>query len=312
MIPQREPNQWSTHLLLSKAQSYTEEMLSFPQDDWRFALWSTLSLELLARAALSTFSPALLADTNNWDNLQYALNIQPTTPNFIPRSVDISEVLKRLEALIPDFTPELASSCRKHMAARNEELHSGSTPFVDAKVASWLPNYYQSCAILLTSMKDSLTRFLGVEHATVAEAMIAAAKDESAKSVRQSINAHKTVWGTLDSEEQGRLAIQSTNWATRQTGHRVECPACNCPAIIIGAPIAAPLKTITHDEITETQQYLPSKFECLACKLKISGLSQLSAAGLGETYNGTFTYDANEYYGSGDDYEDYEPDFNEP
>jgi ribosomal protein L37AE/L43A len=38
-----------------------------------------------------------------------------------------------------------------------------------------------------------------------------------------------------------------------------------------------------------------SLFECVACGLKISGLSYLSACGLGDTYTGTFTYDAAEY-----------------
>ena len=47
MIPQDEAHEWSAEALLNKAQSYSEEMLSFPHDDWRFALWSTLSLELL-------------------------------------------------------------------------------------------------------------------------------------------------------------------------------------------------------------------------------------------------------------------------
>lgn len=58
--------------------------------------------------------------------------------------------------------------------------------------------------------------------------------------------------------------------------------------------------------------FLPSKFECVACGLKISSLSQLHAAGLGDTYKATYVYEASDYFKSSDEYEGYEPDFNEP
>ena len=311
MIPQKEPNEWSGDLLLNKAQSYAEEMLSFPHDDWRFTLWSTLSLELLARASLSNFSPTLVADTtkSNWNNLLYALDIQPKATNFIPRAIDISEVFRRLQDLIPDFTPELEAFCKSHMSKRNEELHSGTNPFMDVSVGSWLPTYYEACTVLLSSMNQGLELFLGKSESDVAKAMIAAARDESAKSIRGTVGAHKTVWDNNSAEEKESLALQSSAWANRQSGHRVSCPACSCEATLSGSPIAPPLKTITEDEITEKQEYLPSRFECVACGLRISGLSQLSAIGLGDTYNATFTYD---YYASEDPYSHYEPDFNEP
>ena len=313
MIPRDTPHEWSAEALLNKAQSYAEEMLSFPHDDWRFALWSTFSLELLARAALSAISPTLVADAkNSWNHLLYALSIQPKTANFIPRTIDISEVFQRLQELIPDFIPELGSFCKRHMSTRNEELHSGATPFVGAKVASWVPIYYRACAVLLESMGDSLERFVGSSEAAAAEAMIAAHRDESAKSINKEIDAHKTVWSKNGAEEQQRLALQASAWATRQIGHTVSCPGCNCNAILSGSAIAPPLRGITEDEITETQEYLPSRFECVACRLKISGLSQLSAAGLGDPYNATFIYDIDDFYSPEDHYVDYEPDFNEP
>ena len=253
-------------------------------------------MELLARAALSNFSPTLVADTKvSWENLLFSLDIQPKATKFTPRTIDISEVFRRLQELIPDFTPELESFSKRHMTQRNEELHSGATPFLDSKVASWLPTFYQACTVLLESMGDSLERFLGSAEAAVAEVMIDAAKDESAKSIRQSVKAHKVVWGNNSTEERERLGLQSSTWATRQNGHRVLCPACNCAAILSGSPLAAPQKAITEDEITETQEYLPSRFECVACRLKISELSQLSAVGLGDPFKATFTYNANDY-----------------
>jgi hypothetical protein len=47
--------------------------------------------------------------------------------------------------------------------------------------------------------------------------------------------------------------------------------------------------------------------------MKIAGLSQLTAAGVGDVYVQTQSYDANEFYSasSEDKYEGYEPDNNE-
>ena len=79
--------------------------------------------------------------------------------------------------------------------------------------------------------------------------------------------------------------------------------------------MSAPLRKFDNDVadlIIETQDYLPVKFECIACKLKISGLSQLSACGLGNVFKHTSTYDAANYYAPQDDYDGYEDDNNEP
>jgi len=310
--PSQLPNGWESSALLAKAQSYAEEMLSIPRDHWRFLFWSTLSLELLARSALANISPALLADQKDWHNLLYSLGHQPNAKKFIPKSIDISSVFSRLQELLPEFTPELEGFCSGHMSKRNEELHSGLTPLLNVSSSSWLPSYYKACAVLLASLGATLEQHFGTEEAKVAEALINAAADESAKAVAKSINAHKVVWSDKEDAEKKKLKSQSNTWATRRDGHRVTCPSCGCNALVTGTAISAPIKSIKEDEITETQQYLPNKFECIACGLKISGLSQLSVSGLGDAYKATFVYDAAEYYAPEDEYPEYEPDFNEP
>lgn len=310
--PSQAPHGWSPTALETKAQTYAEEMLKYTRDDWKYIFWSTLTLELLARAALAKIGPALLADQKDWNNLLYSLGIPPRANKFIPRSIDSSTVFSRLQELISDFTPELEGFCVAHMSKRNEELHSGLTPFAAVSSSSWLPTYYRACKVLLESMGSNLQKFLGKQEAQIADQMIAAASDESAKAVAKSINAHKLVWKGKNSTEQNKLEKQASTWATRHAGHRVTCPSCGCDAIVAGSAISAPIKSIKENEITETQQYLPSKFECIACGLKISGLPELNAAGLGDSYKATLTYDAADYYAPEDQYPEYEPDFNEP
>ena len=316
MIPQDVPHNWSSQALLNKAEIYKEEMLSHAHDDWTFALWSTLSLELLARAALSNVDPILLGDAkSNWRNLLYSLGIQTTDSTFTPRAINISEVFNRLRELIPDFTPELEKFCIGHMSRRNEELHSGSSPFSDANVSSWLPKFYQACKVLLESMDDTLSRFLDEDEAVTAIAMIRASKDESAKSIKQSVKSYKQVWNDKSDEEKERLQIESKAWANRHEGHVVDCPACKCNAMLTGEAIKpAAIEQVTENEFRQRQEYLPSRCECIACGFKITGLSHLNVVGLGDPYNATTYHDRNEFYAmiATDYYSDWEPDFNEP
>jgi hypothetical protein len=44
-------------------------MAEHPRDDWQFAFWSSLALELLARAVVSNLSPTLLAEKTDWNNI---------------------------------------------------------------------------------------------------------------------------------------------------------------------------------------------------------------------------------------------------
>lgn len=303
---------WSKESLLLKSELYAEEMLSHSRDEWQFGITSTFILEFIARAALANISPTLLADTKDSSNIYFALGRNPTTPKFIPRSIDVSEVRSRLREAIPKYTAELDGFVAAHINRRNEELHSGGTPFIDLNT-NWLSHFYETLTVLLESMDKDLSTVIGDSEAKVAEKLIAASKDESAKAVAKAIAAHTTVWNGRDEEDQQKSLKQASVWAIRQSGHRVKCPACEGDSLVFGGPISEPIRKLEGDLIIEAQEYLPERFECVACQLKISGLSQLRACGLGATFKATSTYDAAEYYGAyNDEYYGFEEDNNEP
>lgn len=305
-------NAWGKDDLLKKAQKFAQIMCTHSKDSWDYGFWSTLVLELVARAALSNVSPTLLADPKDWNNLYSALGHAPKATKFTPKSIDITNVFDRLKNTVPGFTPDHENFGALHMSRRNEELHSGGSSLNTIKGSTWLPVFYQVCEVLLASMGEKLELLLGSGEAKVAAAMIAASNDASAKAIAKSVSAHKFIWEGKESVEKSKLSAQATVWATRHNGHRVQCPACGNDALVAGEPSSAPIKTIKEDEITEKQEFLPTRFECVACALKMSGLAQLSACGLGDTYTATFIYDAAEYYAPEDRFEEYEPDYNEP
>jgi len=264
-------------------------------DDWQFGFWSALSLELLARAALAHISPVLLADTENWRNLVYALGGAPTAKRFSPSSIGTKDVLSRLSELLPAFNQEVASFFAKHVDRRNSELHTGDLAFVSLGTSKWLPNFYQACRILLESMGKNLSDLIA--DASTAQSMIDSLEDAAAKAVDKDIKAHSQVWANRKEEERQKVLAQATTWATKQAGHRVACPACGSPALVQGKPSGPVTTSVNDGEMEQRQTVLPSSFECIACDLRISGLSKLSSCGLGDAFTAKSTYSAAEFFG---------------
>jgi len=303
---------WSKDALLAKAQRYAEEMLDHDRDDWKFAFWSSLTLELLARAALANISPTLLAEHKDWNNLYFALGHAPKAKRFVPNSISISEVFSRLGEILPEFDARMGGFGILHLQRRNEEVHTGSTPFENIGNSEWLPLFYEASDVLMRSLGNDLDLLIGKKEAVVARTVIAAAKDESAKAVAKSISAHKMVWESKAPTEQAKLSSQSALWAAGRNGHRVKCPACGSDALLVGTPLAPPTQKLKDGAIVVTQSFLPSHFQCIACGLKIAGLPQLHACGLADAYKSTSTFDPATFYAPHDEFEGYEDDNNEP
>ena len=118
-------------------------------------------------------------------------------------------------------------------------------------------------------------------------------------------------WKARSPSDQSLASAQAGVWASRQAGHRVTCPACGSQALVAGRPASEPTVRLVDGQIKETQAFVPQRFECIACGLKIAGLSRLMAAELGDSYKATFTYEPAEYYGAQDDADGYEPDNND-
>lgn len=144
-------------------------------------------------------------------------------------------------------------------------------------------------------MSKSLADFVS-DHLT-AGAMIDSLHDAAANAVQKDINAHSQVWSNKSEEERGQEVAKSELWASRQLGHRFACPSCTCIGLLQGSPTGTVTKEVLENDVVERQTMLPSSFVCNACGLRISGLSKLSAAGLGNAFTARSTYSAAEYFG---------------
>jgi hypothetical protein len=289
---------WTHDLLWAKARSYMERALEASRDDELFPLWSSLALEFLARAALAHLSPALLAEGGESDgrNLLHALGIEPKVKNFVPKSISTSDALLRCEQVVPGFTKEMEIFCRGFANKRNEELHSGLTPFSSLKNHTWLPRFYEAATALLRFQSKSLSDFVGAEESIAAERTLSAMADEAAKAVQKRINAHQQVWEAKTVKERKDLEAAAEKEAQPWKGHVTDCPACACKSLLQGEEIRQQPPVLENEELVVRSLMLPTSLVCTACGLRIEGHSQLYAAGLGSQYTNRTVYDPVEYY----------------
>ncbi|RDJ97386.1 hypothetical protein [Cupriavidus lacunae] len=305
-MPKPNPQSlWTYDVLWSKARSYMERALAAPRDHELFPFWSSLALEFLARSALANVSPVLLAEVSEPDgrNLLHALGLEPKVKNFVPKSIQTSEVLVRCEQIVPDFTKDIELFCRGFTNKRNEELHSGGMPFSALANHTWLPRFYEAATVLLAFQGKSLIELVGEDEAKAAEIMLKAVADETAKSVQKLINAHAEVWRNKDAKEQAQLITAAEKAARPSLGHVVICPACGSSALLTGEEIRQQPAVLEDEELVVRSFILPTELECEACGLTIKGHSQVYAAGLGSQFTNTTRYDPVDYYAEeNDDY----------
>src|SRR5260370_25428076 len=113
---------WSQEGLWAKAKLYVQRALAESRLEPMFPFWSFLSLELLARAALSYVHPTLLAVPEG-DHLLHALGISVSRTL---RSVPAKTVFLRCNKVVTGFTQEEFDTCIEFLKIRTTQLHTGT------------------------------------------------------------------------------------------------------------------------------------------------------------------------------------------
>src|SRR5271166_1503206 len=137
--------QWDTNGFWLKARAYVERANAYDHSKSDFVFWSSLALEILARAALTHIHPALNADPQQDTNLLYGFGFEISGQ---PRSLPAHSVYARLEKIVKGFEKPQRELCDFVGLLRNQELHTAEVPFEDLKASKWLPRYYEVAKIL--------------------------------------------------------------------------------------------------------------------------------------------------------------------
>lgn len=289
---------WNNDALWAKSKVFFQRAMNEDRNSESFGLWCAMGLELLSRSTISSFSPCLLAEPDKEQkNLLSALNLGANLTQA--RSIATSQVLKLCKDLIPEFTESEFTVASALAGRRNEEVHSGSAPFLEYKPQQWLGAFYKCCKILSEAQHKNLVDLFGQEEAGVAENVISELQQQVTQQVKGLISAHLKVFEAKTAEEKQSLcnaAAEQGEILSQNKHHRVKCPACTCTATVQGNEYGSERVEIKEDEIITRRDVIPTTFACPACGLKLNGYAQLVAAGVADHYTNRTHHTPHEYY----------------
>jgi len=261
------------------------------------ALWASLALELLAKAALARISPALIAEpTEEGANLLAAYGLTSGTGQF--SAVRAKTVIERCSRAFRPFDKKEASQITN---ARNEYLHGTGIAFLKIPPQAWWPRFWAQVAILVTAMEREMQDLVGPDRAPVVdrhlaqnqkniehrtEALIARARQSLAQREAGTMNAKMVAeWDAVrDRSANLPFVVDET------------CPACGSEGVLEGEEEIArePERTVDSGEgayeydldyPTFTLTVAADYFSCPHCHLVLNGYEFVEQAGLPSTFD---------------------------
>jgi hypothetical protein len=135
--------------------------LSFATEDERSfderALWASLALELLAKAALTRVNPTLIAHpSDDGVNMLIASGVLPGDARFT--SLPPKSLYSRCARA---FKPFSDTQGNKITQARNDYLRGGTPGFTSIPEAAWWPRFWSQAAILVNAMDKQIGDLVG-------------------------------------------------------------------------------------------------------------------------------------------------------
>ena len=137
------------------------------------ALWASLALELLAKAALARVSPLLIAEpSEDGTNLLIASGLVEGEARFI--TVKAKTLYARCQSA---FRPFSSSEALLITASRNEYLHGADPGFTQLPASPWWSRYWPLATVLVTAQERHLEELVGMDRLGAVEAYLAQSKE---------------------------------------------------------------------------------------------------------------------------------------
>jgi hypothetical protein len=293
------PHIWSEDALLRKARVYAERASDVETGTSLEQLWSLFAVELLARAAVARVHPVLLADPQDGAQLLHAFGFGNPKP---PRSVPITTVFRRCQAIVPRFTESLTRDAVALMNLRNEELHTGGTVLETLRSSTWQPKYYAICEVLLDFLGLGLDDFFPSQRASTARTILDGLAQDVESAVKERIADRSRWFRDLDDGERAthlrdQVSATSIRNAPASRERIVACPSCGSKAAVGGEAAGSSAPRVGDGEIERDIRMLPTRFACAVCDLCLEGHAELYHAGLGDEFSVLDAEDPLDYYG---------------
>jgi hypothetical protein len=247
-------------------------------------VWAASALELLGKAALSQINPLLVADPNDdGKSLLIAAGVSSDVQGF--KSIQAKTVFSRCSRAFPHFNAREAGLIATN---RNEEIHSGGTPFGMLHEATWWERYWSQAAILLAAQGKTLESFVGSAEAEEVEKLLAQNAENVNRRVSTLIARARQHFDLLLERAAGgpvRVSMPSAI-GTYEFEHEQECPACQSPGTLLGDYVLSSEIDYHADAPYPFEELVVAadEFGCPYCGLHLQGVEGLQAAGLPEQF----------------------------
>ena len=248
-------------------------------------LWAALALEHLAKWALSSLSPALIADPQSDGGLELLRAtgaVAESDSRFVSAKADT--VFKRCARV---FRPFDDAEARKIASNRNDYLHGSTIGFTAIPAARWWQDYWAQAVILLAARDKEISHLVGDDRAGIVEVHLKNHKDYVARRWTALLEAARLNVSRLENDQFG--ARELAEWRAvpdlsvgldyRETA---VCPACSHAGIIEGTDaLSSPEYNEGYDgDVTATAQIGTDYFSCQYCHLVLNDYDLLAQSGL--------------------------------
>ncbi|WP_373070815.1 hypothetical protein [Gemmatimonas sp.] len=280
---------WDPDALWVKAKLFINNALdeAVPRSWEERALWASLSLELLAKAALSRASPLLIAAPNeDGQNLLVAAGLIQGEARF--KSIPAKALFARCSMA---FKPFNAVEATRIADNRNEYLHGATAEFAPIPAEAWWPKFWAQAHVLVNSCDRDLEDFVGESRVSEVERAL----EQNARNLQERVQMLiSRAQQQLARSRQGEmLARELEAWERPRDlsiggshSTAADCPACGSEdGLLEGDEIVD--QEIHTEQLSESDfdvwidlEVAANHFSCSTCHLVLDSFDLIDAAAL--------------------------------
>ena len=289
---------WTTESYFAKACVYWTKATSRDRANDDFLLNVAFAVEFVARGTICHVNPALNAAAD-LESILFACGQEPRAP---VKTIDFSDVIKRLQRIVPDLTENELQKIKTLIDIRNGELHSDKVEIKVINPDSIMPSIYSFFVKAAEFTSQNLNALLGPEDAQLAQQTANAITKDRTTRVKDLIKVCKDRFFSLTNEQQSEMRKSSSTQvisAVLTSGHHliyVKCPACAQTGQLVATPVGRSAPMLRGDELVQEVRVIPIFFTCKCCNLDIKGLDELMAAGFTHEYRSVDGVDPLEHF----------------
>ncbi|MEV8143798.1 hypothetical protein [Specibacter sp. NPDC078709] len=285
----RQP--FDTHGLWLKAKLFInrandEDFRSFDEQ----AMWASLGLELLAKAALAKQSPFLIADPSDDESLILASTLVVSDSRF--KSVPAKTLYRRCKRLFPPFDDRKAEQLAH---ARNEYLHGTGITFEVIPEQVWWADFWTLASHLVAAQDKSIEDLVGDSRQPDVEEYLQLNKKYTEQHCEALINRAKARFnthkkGTITTADMKAWKSSGVLLAGLRYSAMRSCPACGSDGLVEGEDVQN-VRIENFGDDDEGSHYavgfgdvMADYFSCESCQLVLDSYELLEAASIGDDF----------------------------